>query len=433
MSEEQKIIINEANSSEISNSIKSKEGQQIIKDIIAPNKQKIIKVYLAILNNGNLRRDISASVIPRMQTTPGIKLVWEHPNMTWANPISSNRNKITKRFLETDCDFLLMIDDDVVPEDNPCELVFADKDIIGVPALVRSAGRIMVWTAYIPHSSGVAYSAVDLDALDDMLDIFEVAIVGTGCILIKRKVLETLKAPFHSEFDEDGIQKFGTDFAFCRKALKEGFHVYTTVQRRCEHYKTVGFSGQDAWDRIGYFDISNSPYEIAWGSQDILQIDWKFIKECILRIKPERILEFGCGLSSLLMSEFCDVTSFTTSEEHKKLIESKRLFRNHSLEIKLWDGKVCPDPTVLFPTKVDLVFIKDSRNVEAMEIASLVSDNVILYNAGRMREKELQREFLRSVFKLIVKSGNHPTRCNYWSRRPSPVTLKDVLKEMNKP
>jgi hypothetical protein len=398
------------------------------------------KVYLAILNNGPLRREMMATVIPAMQNTKGVKLVWENPNRTWANPISSNRNKIVKRFLETNCDFLLMIDDDVVPLHNPCELVFADRDIIGCPALVRASGQTMVWTAYIPHSSGNGYSAVDLDSFDDMFDLLEVAIVGTGCILIKRKVLENIKAPFHPEFDEDGIMTHGTDFAFCRRATNSNFKVYTTTHRRCEHFKTTGFNDMDAWDSINYFCRDNTVYNIPWGEYSITQKDWKFIKEYLKELKPKKILEFGCGLSSLLLSEFCEVISYETDEEWKDKIESKCTAKN-KLEIRLWDGVNFPKELINGDAKqgvkllcFDLVFVDGpkerlkggvGRN-SSIYIASKISNHVIIHDAGRHEEEQYQRAHLRSIFKLTNKSGNHLTRCHYWERRPKPVTLEDV-------
>ena len=402
----------------------------------------IKKVYLAILNSGELRREISSIVIQAMNATPGVKLIWENPNKTWANPISSNRNKIAKRFLETDCDFLLMIDDDVVPLSNPCELVHADLDVVAMPALVRSAGQLLNWTSYTAHSDGVGYSAVDLDSVDDMLDILEVAIVGTGCILIKRKVIENVKAPFHSEFDDDGIQTYGTDFAFCRRATKAGYKIYTTVHRRCEHFKVVGLSDVTAWDTINYFDKSNTPYGMFWGGFSITQRDWRFIKEYLNVLQPKRVLEFGAGLSSLLMSETCEVVSYETDEEHKKLIESKITPRNN-LTIKLWDGhnftqteKIwCADKGEFRESKYDFAFVDGPRQKMdggigrdiSTKIAALLSDHVILHDAGRNEEEKHQRAYLRSIFKLERKSGDHITRCHYWNRRPKPVTLEDIL------
>ena len=411
------------------------------------------KVYFALLNNGDLRREMSSTVIPAMQRTKDVELVWENPGRTWANPISSNRNKIVKRFLETDCTHLLMIDDDVVPLHNPCEMVFVDRDVVGSPALVRSAGQILNWTAYVPHTAGEGYSAVDLDSIDDMFDVLEVAIVGTGCIMVKRAVLENVKQPFHSEFDEDGVQKYGTDFAFCRRATDAGYKVYTTTHRRCEHFKQIGFSDMTAWDTIDYFDHSNSGYNMPWGEYSITQRDWKFIQQHLLRIqttkllsttdKPvdkTKVLEFGVGLSSLLLSETCKVVSYETSQEYKEIIEAKMTDKN-DLEIRLWDG-VAQLPELILdsydnPTtggKFDLIFVDGPKERQkggigrdaAMRIASQVSDNIIVHDAGRDEEWIHQRKHLRSIFKLEKKSGSHITRCHYWKRRPSPVTINDV-------
>lgn len=400
--------------------------------------EKIQKVYLAILNKGNLRREMSSQAIQAMNKTPGVKLIWENPDKTWANPISSNRNKITKRFLETDCDYLLMIDDDIVPNHNPCEMVFADKDVIGVPALVRSAGQMICWTAYVEHPDGNGYSAIDLDAFDDMFDLLDVAIVGTGCILIKRKVLEAVKAPFHCEFDEDGIQKYGTDFAFCRRAKKAGFEIYTTTHRRCEHFKVVGLNDMDGWDPISYYDRSNIPYNIPWGEYSITVKDWRFIRPLVKAIpakdKP-KVLEFGSGLSSLLLSEFCEVISYETDPGYKEKIDALKMKCN-DLTIKLWDGHTIPQE--LRMAKFDFCFVDGPKQRRkggagreiAMEIASKVTDQIMVHDAGRPEEEAFQRNSLRGVFKLVRKSGNHTTRIHYWIRRLEPVTLEDVKRQI---
>ena len=428
-----------------------------VSPIQAENKYK---VYFALLNNGPIRREMSSTVIPAMNRTEGVELVWENPNKTWANPISSNRNKIVKRFLETDCTHLLMIDDDVVPLHNPCTMVFIDRDVVGSPALVRSEGQTMVWTAYSAHSGGVGYSAIDIDSIDDMFDVIEVAIVGTGCIMVKREVLENVKEPFHSEFDDDGIQTYGTDFAFCRRATKAGYKVFTTTHRRCEHFKELGLSNITAWDLVDNFNLSNSKYDLHWGGYAITQRDWRFISSHVAQVsyaklvaaedkpasKPEdktKILEFGAGLSSLLLSETCKVVTYETDPEYKKLIESKITDQN-DLEVRLWDGveNVLPLTGSMsegFSTQFDLVFVDGPKDTHkggagrsvAIQIASQVSDNIIIHDAGRLEEWAFQRKHLRGIFKLERKSGSHITRSHYWKRRPKPVTIADVTATMS--
>ena len=90
-------------------------------------KDKKIKVYLAILNRGWIRREIHQKTIPVFKQTPGIEIIEEDMSKTWDNVIGSNRNKIVLRFLKTDCDFLKMIDHDIIPQDNSMAFVYADK------------------------------------------------------------------------------------------------------------------------------------------------------------------------------------------------------------------------------------------------------------------------------------------------------------------
>ena len=360
---------------------------------------------------------------------------------------------IVKRFLATDCTHLLMIDDDVVPLFNPCDLVFIDRDVVGAPALVRSEGQTMVWTAYSAHSSGAGYSAIDIDSVDDMFDVIEVAIVGTGCIMVKREVLENVKQPFHSMFDDDGIQTYGTDFAFCKRATDAGYKVFTTTHRRCEHFKELGLSNITAWDLVDNFDLSNSKYGLHWGGYAITQRDWRFIKSYVEQVsyaklvaaesKPvdkTKVLEFGAGLSSLLLSETCKVITYETDPEYKKLIESKITDQN-DLEVRLWDGATLPSLLIGQTSceKFDLVFVDGPKDTQkggvgrstAVHIASQVSDNIIVHDAGRQEEWACQRKHLRGIFRLERKSGSHITRCHYWRRRPKPVTIADVTASLS--
>jgi hypothetical protein len=94
-----------------------------------------------------------------MKATEGVEVQFFDPSKMWAVPVANNRNQIAKRFLETDDgDFLMMLDDDVVPLSNPAVLAFADKDIIGIPAKCRQQGNVVNWVAYVKHPSQDLYS-----------------------------------------------------------------------------------------------------------------------------------------------------------------------------------------------------------------------------------------------------------------------------------
>ena len=381
-----------------------------------------VKLYVAILNDGWIRVEYIMRVLPWLIKTSGVDVTLEDLALTWAHPISNNRNQITKRFLETDADFLLMIDNDVIPLMNPAEMVFADKDIIGFPAKVRQGLSSLNWTAYIKCpvavSSGDSYIPVDLDAIDDKVDLLEVDAVGTGCILVKRGVLENLKAPFHCKYDEDGILTTGTDFAFCEKAKEAGYKIHTTPQRYCEHIKTVGLLQTISFLDVAHREKNPHRYSIPWGKFSIDYADWFFIKAIIKDEKIKSVLEFGCGLSSLLMSEITKVVSYETKQEWKGKVELLKTSKN-DLEIKIWSGT-----DFLKLPLFDLVFIdgpaleKDgvSREV-AFQTAIKCSDKIIVHDAGRQQEIDLQNKYLKGEFRLMKHSGYFQTSANYWIRR----------------
>jgi len=380
---------------------------------------KRIKVYLAILNHGWFRTEITTDLLPKIKALKGVRVTLENPAKTWDHPISSNRNRIVKRFLATKNDFLWLLDDDVVPLDNPAEFVFADKDIIGFPALVRQAGGQLNWVAYMKYPDQDNYAPIDFACIDDTIELLKVDVVGTGCILIARRVLEALKAPFHTDFDEDGILEAGTDFAFCRKAAATGFEIFTAPQRMCEHYKSVGMLGFQSLNSSEGVDPTARKYGIPWGGFAITPNDWEFIKTIIRQTGTRHVLEFGAGLSSLLMSEMVEVTAYETDHECADTIRAKA---NGNLTIWEWDGK---DFLAGDIDHFDLVFVDGPRGIvnegpgreEAVRVAAACSDRIILHDARREEETRWQDKYLKGIFRLKKRSGYHQTCCHYWERR----------------
>lgn len=384
-------------------------------------------VYLAILNKGWLRREVAYHVIPRMKATPGVRVLWENPARSWGHPIGSNRCKIQQRFLESGADFLLMIDDDVIPYCNPVEFVFADKDIISFPAKVRQSERALNWVAYLKHPSKRGYSPVDFSDFDSKFDLYKMDTVGTGCILVKRKVLEAIPGAFKEVIDDLGIPKWGTDFAFCIRAKEMGFGIFTAPNHVCEHIKEMGLLDIQGLDDSDNRCRDNAPYKMGWGDWAISQKDWGFIKGIIADLKPKRILEFGSGLSSLLISELAEVVSYETDKKYAAQIRKKKTEKNN-LQIRIWDGANIKQKLEGF----DLVFVDGPTGKAAggigrqfsIKVASEASDHIILHDAGRDDEELWQQQILKKKrFHLEKRSGYHQIRCHYW-KKILPVKMK---------
>ena len=158
-----------------------------------------------------------------------------------ARPIPNNRNKICKQFIEGDWDILFMFDEDNFPIKNPFSILEHDLDVCGGVYPGRS-------------SKGFNFHAFDLDKEKYPKEIFfkflpsdrragiqQVDAVATGCIAIKRHVIEKMYkkgwAPFEELFDKYGIMVTSDDMAFCIKCMKLGIKVHADWGVICDHFK----------------------------------------------------------------------------------------------------------------------------------------------------------------------------------------------------
>lgn len=392
--------------------------------------EKPIRLYLAILNEGWIRAEHINTVFTA-SNTKNVHLVLETLGLTWDKPISSNRNRIVQRFLKSDCDFLMMIDDDVVPFFNVGELISYDVDVIGAPTRRRKEQRLE-WVVYSRNPSGEGYYAVDLDKIDPNVDLLGVDAIGTGCILIKRKVLETVKHPFEDIFDKDGVRIRGMDLNFCDKAKAAGFKIFVSPKKICEHFRDVGLVTLDAQFISHAQEEPMMKYGLTWGH--IVEKDWDFIKDIIQKEKLKTVLEFGTDLSTLLMSEIASVDSFDVDSKKSKEIKDK-IPNGRDVRFYNWDGMIVKPKK----EKYDLVFIDGPRNIpkkgEGKEIAVKVaveySDRIILHNAGKMYETMLQEQFLQKDFSLISRNGWHQMKCHYWKRKEKRRSNQEIFDEQH--
>lgn len=151
-------------------------------------------------------------------------------------PYVHNLHLIRKDFLAGDFDFWLTMDDDNPPTRNPLDLVERDLDVIGFPT--------PVWANMKPGDYPIYLNALDVQEDGwtphrDHRGLQEVDAVGSGCLLIARRVMEAIKAPFMRTWDEDGVVTHGGDYSFCRRAKEHGFKIWTDYRYPCLHFKEI--------------------------------------------------------------------------------------------------------------------------------------------------------------------------------------------------
>lgn len=80
-----------------------------------------------------------------------------------------------------------------------------------------------------------------------------VDVVGSGCLLIRRDVLESIRPPwFTSDWRREG--HLSEDFSFCEKAKKAGFDIYVDLASPVAHMEVIGI-GTDTKQGVAFIPL----------------------------------------------------------------------------------------------------------------------------------------------------------------------------------
>lgn len=187
--------------------------------------------------------------------------------------VSTARNTLTGLFLKSGCDYLLFIDADQTfkPEDV-LRMIDEDKDVLGavIPKkeinwhVVKEAVKQNIDIDLLARCTGSFNLAGNIDQNTDFNKPFEVDHIGTGMMLIKRKVFEKLMSEVESyTYSEGRVQGLdigekmyefwkvtvnngmltGEDVYFCKLWQKLGGKVYAVAYPRVSHIGTYEFMG----------------------------------------------------------------------------------------------------------------------------------------------------------------------------------------------
>lgn len=177
--------------------------------------------------------------------------------------IEHSRNRLAHKFLETDAKWMLMIDDDIIPSiGRPAwfrHWVAGARNILDQPlqrhVLHRliGANRSLVGAAYFGRQEGGALMCSD-PSLAQRAKTYDDAVVpvdwvGTGCMLVHRKVFEDIRKHFGDklkidvpDYDFDYFRPFdsarGEDVSFCLRAKEAGHQTHVDLGLPVFH---VGF------------------------------------------------------------------------------------------------------------------------------------------------------------------------------------------------
>ena len=190
------------------------------------------KIFIAIPTTGNIRIEL-LSFLLNITHNPNylIKI-----DVTTSGDICNNRNYLTDRFLQTDSEWLIFIDSDIVPPMNLLDIIDNSKDIISAINFTWKDNELI---PLIMKKEKMGYK-LDQDIINRKENSLRVDAVGLGCFIIKREVFKKINLPyFEFIYDKKGILINGEDFNFCEKAKKAGFDIWIDKRFITNHFNIV--------------------------------------------------------------------------------------------------------------------------------------------------------------------------------------------------
>ena len=144
-------------------------------------------------------------------------------------------NEATATFLNSPFDLLWIWSDDMTPTASTTQIFSVDADI--------RTPLVPIWSSKHGCPVWCVKEGTKLGLVKDFENPYTPEYVGTGGMLIKRHVLESLKIDegvwFTDTFDASGHRTRGHDFDFVSRAKDAGYSVKVIPTALADHHKTI--------------------------------------------------------------------------------------------------------------------------------------------------------------------------------------------------
>ncbi len=155
---------------------------------------------------------------------------------------------------------------------------------------------------------------------------------------------------------------------------------------------------------------SVNTYGLTFNGGALTENDWAFICQTIDQYKVKSVLEFGSGLSTLLLND--RLKNVVTYECSKGWIDKLAKLKP-GMNVRLWDGV-----TIDTDEHFDMAFVDGPANDKPREHSTKLGSErakvVIVHDAGREWSKKYQEQYLANGFDGPIKGGH---RCHLWVKK----------------
>ena len=195
------------------------------------------KIALAVVHPGTVAYGWHESVLRTLRAFPGQFTII---SVQCGVLIAGARNKVLDLFLESENDYLLSTDSDIVWDPGAFQsLLEADLPIVSAAYHGATYNGKTFPVVSMRGEGSRLYRPEDFPVSDTPVEVFG---VGMGFCLIKREVAEAL-APVKELWPYAevmyGPQAIGEDITFCMRAAKKGYKTFLMPSVTVGHTKTM--------------------------------------------------------------------------------------------------------------------------------------------------------------------------------------------------
>lgn len=211
---------------------------------------------------------VAVGIIARLRDQTRHRL--EHVSMHF---LPDARNRLTKTFLESDCEWSFWVDSDMIVPCGPNNVNWflnhtkarkINRDFASLHAIedMKKRGHKIIGGVYSPRALGKqALIATKEDVSAGPHNrVIPVDWLATGCLLVHRSVYEDVakasgETDYRGWFDLDRkLTRFGEDVAFCYRAKKVGHQPMLDLSIQCGHVGNYVFLPEDCTISNGVFE-----------------------------------------------------------------------------------------------------------------------------------------------------------------------------------
>ncbi len=191
--------------------------------------EKLPRILLTVIHQGWVRPEMFFA-IELMRKDARVELDVQFLNN---RPYENSLNSALKLARMGGHDFLITFDHDNFPKNNPLDLIFIEKDIIGMPYFgMQNNGHVEFGFLAMDKQTDGGY--LDHRTMDGLQ---EVDAVASGALVLSKRVLDS--GIYFERKWEGGFAIKGVDFYFCEKAKAAGFSIFAHYGYAAEHIKEV--------------------------------------------------------------------------------------------------------------------------------------------------------------------------------------------------